>query len=340
MNKKHEPERKYLPSLPPKYELSNIKYLPVPNQIIKQGVDAVKRFCYLNYTIKEPAIGEGGFGEVFAACRNQNDKHCNKWVLKRIRSDAGEHPDELKRERSEIKKEVYIHRRLKGTRIAPELLNAWECNGAYYLILERYDMDMLALGRMQFDEARKLKEKVQSFKDFEPSYRILLYTGSQFREMFKIAQRLGQEYKFVHGDGKPDNMLYRKSSGQIVYGDFGFSGDGVHWRAKYGAVGQNADCQSDFVESSNEFVLYYNVWEVYQYFLEYAITFVQTGPMEYRLFDGFRDNDMNQPWYIPPRAKQRIEKACPNAKIMRRETEIARFRSRLKIDGPFDSLSR
>lgn len=143
--------------------------------------------------------------------------------------------------RDSIDRELYIYEKLgQAETIAPRLDKTWECNGARYFALQRFSGNMEALGRNQLASKRHEVEKAilaytrpaedkKLAKDVallytQPNGGNMLYTEAQMKRMFEVAYELGRKYHVLHGDLKPDNLLYDDKTGQIVATDFGLSG--------------------------------------------------------------------------------------------------------------------
>jgi CHASE2 domain-containing sensor protein len=150
------------------------------------------------YHLLKP-LGEGGFAKTYLAeDRQQGDLRC---VIKHL-TLANPNPQALKTARRLFQSEVAVLRRVGTHDRIPELIDAFEIDGEFYLVQEFIDGIPLAEHFQQkgpYTEA----EIVQLLQDVLP---ILVFIHSQ---------------QVIHRDLKPTNLMVRQADQKPVLIDFG-----------------------------------------------------------------------------------------------------------------------
>ena len=183
------------------------------------NVKLAQDYLATHYELQE-VLGEGTWGEVRQACAKP-EKNCD-WAMKRAilpyeKDDAGQ------TEQEQMEKDVYFlkllqSKRIQDKQIVPTFRESWfyasnvkkNQDGAYYIVMEGFDINMHALG----------KEIAAAAKIAKPA---MLFTRPQLYRMFEIAALL----PFFDLDIKADQFLYRASDDLVVLIDFGFAGGGL-----------------------------------------------------------------------------------------------------------------
>ncbi len=144
-------------------------------------------------------LGKGGFAQTYlAADQLRSQSHC---VIKQL-MPVNSSPDFLATARRLFQAEVEVLRRLGNHSGIPELLDAFELDGEFYLVQEFIDGDSLS----------DVFKQQPSFGEVE--------TVNLLRGVLPILVFIHQE-QVVHRDIKPSNLMRRRSDGQYVLIDFG-----------------------------------------------------------------------------------------------------------------------
>lgn len=317
-----------LPLLPALEKFGHIDYRPVPQSVVDQGVEKVKSFCNMRYETGK-VLGKGSFGEASEVCK---DRKCDgKWILKRILIPTRKSLDtkeqyaaRVSKMQKEVEQEVYLMRRLKGTHLAPELQTAWRCGDkSFNLVMERFDRNMLEQGQLQFKNHGEVNkyEKVYGTDEL-----FLLYTERQWTEMLRLAKELGKQ-GIIHGDGKPDNLLYRQKDDRVVYTDFGFSGDYKFANPKFGwSYAFGCPAWSVIPQQQPQYMINFNFWELLMYFLIFAVVFIQLPDGKLVVFD----------WLVVLKAlTETFRPSCTQAAFLLQTSRAAQIRMELMDQSGF-----
>lgn len=92
----------------------------VPDNFVKLAEDCKKN----DEWITKELLGEGQYGQAYAACKADNDKECN-YVLK------------VQTDNRDFNLEVSALTDLQGWEYAPKMYAAWKCKGKGYFVLEK-----------------------------------------------------------------------------------------------------------------------------------------------------------------------------------------------------------
>lgn len=192
-----------------------VQYIPVKTRR-RKDCEALHRV----YEKKEDRLGAGSFGEVYQACiRATSD--CG-YVLKvstydhrYYRKHGGK---SMERYYREWKNEVEVFQRINEFQeqtkyvFSPKLYDSWFCNkGGYiyfYILMEKYDGDLLHLFSQYNDEARNL----------------LILMALDKMDIF--LEKIHDELEICLNDIKLQNILYkitRDGKVILVFSDFGIA---------------------------------------------------------------------------------------------------------------------
>ncbi|NEQ45170.1 MAG: CHASE2 domain-containing protein [Leptolyngbya sp. SIOISBB] len=150
------------------------------------------------YKLLRP-LGQGGFAQTYLATDQQRSQsHC---VIKQL-MPVNSSPGFLETARRLFKAEVDVLRRLGNHSGIPELLDAFELEGEFYLVQEFIDGDSLS----------DIFKQKASFDEVE--------TVNLLRGVLPTLAFIHQE-QVVHRDIKPSNLMRRRSDGQYILIDFG-----------------------------------------------------------------------------------------------------------------------
>jgi hypothetical protein len=166
-------------------------------------------------------------GSVWQACDNSS---CN-YVLKA-------HFFYQPADREAAQTELKALQELQGTGLVPQLVRWRRCQDRMLLLMERWDMDAESLGRRQYQRliaplrrgcggngASTIGGGGGGGGGRGVSNRpMLLFTESQIRQLFALAQSLG-ERGYAHAHLHPANIMYRVSDDQFVVVGLGLGGD-------------------------------------------------------------------------------------------------------------------
>jgi hypothetical protein len=143
--------------------------------------------------------------------------------------------------------EMYGLARQRGLirdRVVPRLMDSWWCQNTGHLVLERIDLNIVQLGRLQFGQWMDITP--EDHKQMYTKYydKTLLFTVDQLEQLWALAGFLDRQ-GLVHGDLKLGNILYRVRDQRLYIFDFGFSAfvsapassspPAVGWTVTYGA---------------------------------------------------------------------------------------------------------
>ncbi len=266
-------------------------------------------------------IHRGSFGRIYAICDLVDDPKCDKKVVKIILVDKKEEADDLQRE-------LYIFHLLQNTGLTPRIYRTFGCGTYFYIVLERFDMDMYKVGTLQWQNPMIRAEFSKQLDDTLPldfaNRGCLLYTKTQMARMFDIARELGEKYGVIHGDLKADQYLYRNNKGlwqssDIVVTDFGFSGTSTKepgkWHAKLGWH-HWAGCGSTMPlpplaldgdrKAQEAFAKGYNVFQLWFYFayLSCYVWIIDETTKKFYYFPHHEWTFAGTRWNVPPRIRE------------------------------------
>lgn len=144
-------------------------------------------------------LGKGGFAKTYLAADHQ--RSAARCVIKQL-MPANSSPQFLATARRLFRSEVAALRRLGSHSGIPELLDAFETNGEFYLVQEFVDGDALS----------------DLFKQRSPLNEAEII--ELLRAVLPILAFIHQE-QVIHRDIKPSNLMRRRADGQYVLIDFG-----------------------------------------------------------------------------------------------------------------------
>lgn len=147
---------------------------------------------------KSQELGRGAFGSVFSACKSNT--LCN-YVMK-VSDISTEDRYQM------FQRDQHFLFLLKGRNIAPEIEDAWVCNDFGYIVMDKWDGDLLSTGIFTI-HSQDGKMKIQEWAWLE-MIRCLL-------ELSKL--------KIVHGDVHEGNFLVKLAERKVCLSDYGTSID-------------------------------------------------------------------------------------------------------------------
>lgn len=158
-------------------------------------------------------------GSVWQACDDASS--CNYVLKVHFLTRPGDH--------EAAQAELAMLQRLQGSGLVPKLFRAQQCRDRLLLLLDRWDMDAETLGRRQFHRVFSSVSSPSSSSETggrtagyarRPHRSMLLYTENQLRQMFSIAQRLGEQ-GVAHDKLQPASIMYRVSDDRFFVAGLG-----------------------------------------------------------------------------------------------------------------------
>src|SRR4028118_998812 len=146
-------------------------------------------------------LGQGGFARTYTAQDIQNPEN-PPCVIKEIPFPQSENPRVFERARRQFQREVRALQTLSNNSRIPQLLDHFEINRNFYLVLE-------------FIEGTSLSQELPPGQRWTEAQAIAF-----LREILEILNSIHQA-NVIHRDITPSNLIRRQTDGQIVLIDFG-----------------------------------------------------------------------------------------------------------------------
>lgn len=310
-----------LPPIPASAVSPDIRSIKIPDDMWSKGLDTIRTFCQDAWENKQ-LRGQGSFGSVYTTCdKSKTPPDCGTWVIKRViwtppggldKASQDEHVDFITKS---FLRETYILRRLRGTKTAPELKDAWRCGDSFYMILEAFDRDVDAQGRLNWEQAITNWQGLTG-EQREAMRAINYFVGGGLFIPLPMLLRLldaciiAQHNGITLGDAKPDNFLYRVKDGQIRATDFNLSGDFVTFTPMQGWT-FNLSCKTGDLPDIPAVRQYMNIWQILAFFHHVPVfTTAPENPQKLCVVTNIPSPD--GPYYIPVNARKELDDMCPS----------------------------
>lgn len=155
-------------------------------------------------------LGRGRQGTVYLACDRDRllDAHGCEYVMKV--SDLYDEQDV-----NLWKQEVSVLQRLKGSGLAPDILEAWSCKTP----IEEGEMVPAQVGVIVMEKFTGTLDQLLAKGNLEEKQRL-------HHAVIQLLDRLVWEYGVIHGDVKAENFLWKvtpEGKLRVVAGDYGLS---------------------------------------------------------------------------------------------------------------------
>jgi serine/threonine protein kinase len=172
-------------------------------------------------------LGQGAYGKVYSACKNENCNFVLKTMefCKRKYDEIGASKLSYEYRFNQWKKEIKNHLQIIECqnnykfRFVPVVFDAWFCNevngyAVFYIIMERFDGD--------------LKDFIKNFSKYDNSVKILLksFIKVKLNELQESLEFINNKCQICIDNIKIENILYKKLENEtfeLVFADFGTS---------------------------------------------------------------------------------------------------------------------